>query len=77
MENREQSLNSEEPAGCSPAVGQLLSPAQLADRLGVPVSWVYARTMRRSEGGLPHAKLGRYVRFSWPKVERWIERQSF
>ncbi len=42
----------------------------VAQRLGVPVSWVY-RAARR--GALPSVRCGRYRRFDERDVERWIE----
>jgi excisionase family DNA binding protein len=35
----------------------------------VPTSWV--REQVRS-GGIPHLRLGRYVRFDWADVEAWL-----
>ena len=37
----------------------LLTPAEVAARLGVPVSWVYAECRA---GRMPHVKLGKYTR---------------
>jgi excisionase family DNA binding protein len=42
----------------------------VADRLGVPVSWV--RESARS-GAIPCVRLGRYVRFDLADVEAWVE----
>jgi excisionase family DNA binding protein len=39
---------------------RLLDPEELAERLKVPVSWVYEQSRR---GRIPTIKLGRYVRF--------------
>jgi hypothetical protein len=39
----------------------------LADRLKVPVSWVYQRT-RLGQQAIPHVKMGKYVRFDWDEV---------
>jgi excisionase family DNA binding protein len=41
--------------------GQLLTPKQLAERLNVPESWIYAHVR---QGVLPCVRLGRYVRFT-------------
>ena len=48
---------------------RLLDAAEVADRLGVPESWV--RESARS-GAIPHVRLGRYVRFDAADVEGWI-----
>jgi excisionase family DNA binding protein len=42
----------------------------VAERLGVPTSWV--RESTRS-GAMPHVRLGRYVRFDLADVDRWLE----
>lgn len=45
---------------------------EVALRLGVPVSWVYAKV---EAGELPHIKLGRYVRFDEAEVLRYLDAQ--
>ena len=42
----------------------LLTVAEVAELLRVPVSWVYERTRRRGSDQIPHLKLGKYLRFS-------------
>jgi hypothetical protein len=51
---------------------RLLDAAEIADRLGVPISWVRAETRA---GRLPCLTLGRYRRYDWPAVEGWLETQ--
>lgn len=48
---------------------RLLMAEDVADRLNVPVSWVYAAARR---GQFPSVKNGRYVRFRPEDVETWI-----
>jgi hypothetical protein len=48
--------------GHSPA---LLNPEALADKLNVPVSWVYEQSR---QGAIPTHRLGRYIRFSLMEV---------
>jgi excisionase family DNA binding protein len=48
---------------------RLLDAKEIADRLGVPASWV--RDSARS-GAMPCVRLGRYVRFDLADVEAWI-----
>ena len=59
---------------------EILTPQQVAERLQVPVSWVYEQSRNRSAirvpDPLPHLKLGRYLRFDWIRVLAWMERQS-
>jgi excisionase family DNA binding protein len=51
---------------------RLISPKELADRTGLPLSWVYTQVEAKK---LPHRKLGRYVRFVPSEVNHWIESQ--
>ncbi len=48
---------------------RLLVAREIADRLGVPESWVleHART-----GSMPCVRLGRYVRFDAADVDEWV-----
>jgi excisionase family DNA binding protein len=43
----------------------LLTPEQLADRLKVPLSWVYEQSR---QGKIPTHRLGRYIRFDLAEV---------
>jgi hypothetical protein len=57
----------------------ILTPAQLAARLQVHVSWVYEQTRvreQRSANPLPCLRIGRYLRFSWVDVCGWIRNQK-
>jgi len=49
---------------------RLLDAKEIAERLGVPETWV--RESARS-GAMPCVRLGRYVRFDLDDIERWIE----
>lgn len=42
---------------------QLWDVKQLAEYLGVDKSWVYERTRENGPEGIPHFKLGKYLRF--------------
>jgi len=53
---------------------QLLTVAEIAERLRVPVSWVYERTRLRGVARLPHYKIGKYLRFSEAEVWNWLQR---
>ena len=48
---------------------RLLDAKAVADRLGVPETWV--RESARS-GAMPCVRLGRYVRFDLADVEAWL-----
>lgn len=54
----------------------LMSVDDLAGKLNVPKSWIYARTRETGPGSMPRTKLGKYVRFEWEKVKEWIDRQN-
>ncbi len=61
----------------------LLTPQELAERLKTKVSWVYEQTRSRasvrsgSDEPLPYIRMGKYLRFHWPDVAKWLEdRQS-
>jgi excisionase family DNA binding protein len=51
---------------------RLLTPADVAEMLRVPISWVYAQTRGRSKAGLPFVKMGRYVRFDRVAVREFV-----
>ena len=45
------------------------TPEELAERLKVPVSWVYKKS---AASAFPVLRCGRYLRFSWPEVCAWL-----
>ena len=53
----------------------LLTVHEVAELLRVPVSWVYARTRRRSAERLPGYRLGKYWRFNAADVLAWVDRR--
>ncbi len=55
---------------------ELLTVEELAARLKVKPSWVYGRTRKRGAEGLPHLKLGKYLRFEEGAVREFLERQK-
>jgi excisionase family DNA binding protein len=50
--------------------GRLVDAAAVAERLGVPKSWVLESAR---SGAMPHVKLGHYVRFNEADVDEWLE----
>ena len=48
----------------------LIGITEMAEKLSVPVSWLYQRT-RTDE--IPHYKIGKYVRFDEEQVMEWIK----
>ena len=51
----------------------LLTPEQIAAKLGVKLSTIYQWT---HQGFIPYVKLGRLVRFREADVTRWLEARS-
>ena len=51
----------------------LIGINEMAKKLDVPVSWLYARTRTND---IPHLKVGKYVKFDPEKVMLWVQEQS-
>jgi len=47
----------------------LLTLAEVCSLLKVPKTWIYRQTR---EGDIPHHKLGKYLRFYRPELEKWF-----
>jgi len=54
----------------------LLTVDELAKRLKIKKSWVYAQTRRRDADSIPKLKIGKYLRFEWEAVRNWIDNQN-
>ncbi|MEW5701576.1 MAG: helix-turn-helix domain-containing protein [Candidatus Zixiibacteriota bacterium] len=57
-------------------MNRFLSVKELAEVLGVPVSWIYDRTRQGGPEQLPHYKVGKYVRFSEAEIEEYLKAKS-
>lgn len=55
---------------------QILTLAELAERLKVSERWVYEKTRRRTPNPLPTIRIGRYLRFNWISVSAWLNEQE-
>jgi len=55
---------------------QILTLAELAERLKVSERWVYEKSRRRCLNPLPCIRIGRYLRFDWLEVSAWLRQQS-
>lgn len=55
---------------------KLLNPKQIAEILGVPVSWIYDRTRASNPNRIPHYKVGKYVRFSEEEVLDYVKTKA-
>jgi len=55
-------------------ISELLDSAELAARLRLPESWIRSRCRERTPKAerLPCVRLGRYIRFEWSAVQRWL-----
>jgi excisionase family DNA binding protein len=52
---------------------KLLSIEELSEKLGIPVSTLYAWTCKKK---IPYVKLGRLVRFRESEITEWIAKNS-
>jgi excisionase family DNA binding protein len=55
---------------------ELLTHEEIAKRLKVPASWVYEKTRKRCVNPIPSIPMGRYIRFDWDAVVKWLEQQA-
>lgn len=51
---------------------ELMTLEELAQRLKVRKSWVYARTREKGPGSMPRLKAGKYLRFQERAVVEWL-----
>jgi hypothetical protein len=66
-----------EPLPESPAkIQNPESPAELAKRWNVPISWVYNQTRQTGPTAIPRIKMGKYVRFVPSEVDAWALARS-
>ncbi|SHI01894.1 helix-turn-helix domain-containing protein [Desulfofustis glycolicus] len=55
---------------------ELLTVPELASKLRVPESWVYAQTRRQDVNRIPHLRIGKYRRFRLDEVLAWLDRRA-
>jgi excisionase family DNA binding protein len=53
---------------------KMITVGELASLLGVPSSWIYERTRKGGREGIPHTRLGKYIRFSPEQVREFLEK---
>ncbi len=53
-----------------------LTVRQLAEKLSVPLSWIYSRTRETGPDTMPRLKVGKYCRFDFNRVMDWLEKRS-
>ena len=51
----------------------LIGPKELAQKLDVPVSWIYSRTRTND---IPCVKVGKYVKFDESEIWKCLEQQN-
>jgi len=56
-------------------MNELLTISEMAARLSVPVSWLYART-RLKGGNFPVVRVGKYCRFDAGAVMAWLDAEN-
>jgi hypothetical protein len=54
----------------------LLTVDELALKLKVPKSWIYARTRESGPEAMPKIHVGKYLRFRWDDVWNWIQKNQ-
>lgn len=56
---------------------EFIDASELAQRWGLPESWIRDQVRRRCSDPLPHVRFGKYVRFRWgsPELTGWAERR--
>ena len=55
---------------------QLLTLEELAQKLKVKRSWVYAQTRETGPGSMPRLKAGKYLRFQEQAVAEWLRERN-
>ena len=55
---------------------EILTINELAERLKIKPSWIYAKTMERGEGTIPKIKVGKYIRFDESEVLQWLKEKQ-
>ena len=56
---------------------EYLTAEELANKLKVPLSWIYDRTRKAGPEKIPHYKIGKYVRFSESEVLEYMKLRGF
>ena len=55
---------------------KLIGVNELAEILGVPLSWVYARSRETGRDSIPRIKVGKYVKFELDRVMDWLKKKN-
>lgn len=52
---------------------ELLTVDEIAARLKLKKSWIYAHSRETGPGSIPRTKIGKYLRFNETEVMAWIK----
>ena len=52
-----------------------LTVGELAEKLKVPKSWIYSRTRESGPNTMPTIRCGKYLRFDFSIVMKWLEKK--
>jgi len=52
---------------------RILLAEELAERLRLPVKTIYSLTRKACPRPIPFLKAGKFLRFRWSDVERWLD----
>jgi excisionase family DNA binding protein len=55
---------------------ELITVDELAQKLKVKKSWIYARTREKRPGAMPTVRAGKYRRFSYREVLDWLRKNQ-
>ena len=55
---------------------KLIGVNELAEILGVPPSWIYARSRETGSDSIPRIKVGKYVKFELDRVKDWLKKKN-
>jgi excisionase family DNA binding protein len=55
---------------------ELLTINEMAEKLKVPLSWIYSRTRITGPGSFPMIKVGKYLRFVEADVIEWLNNKQ-
>ena len=53
-----------------------LTVIEIAEKLKLPVSWIYSRTRETGPGSIPRIRCGKYLRFDFHEVMDWLREQN-
>jgi len=62
-----------QPVGSIPSSEPILTIQQVVERLQLKPSTVYELTRRRSGHPLPVLRPGKFLRFRWSEIEKWLD----